>query len=110
VYVQAFPPAGARWQVSKSGGWQPQWAPDGKHLFYISPEKKLIAVDVDGSTPRFIVGSSRVLIDTRVGGWERTHLGNPYAISADGARLLIANASDESLSVTVMLNWLSKGQ
>ena len=110
VYVQAFPSAGARWQISQSGGWQPQWAPDGKQLFYISPEKKLIAVDVDGSTSRFIVGSSRALIDARVGGWERTHLGNPYAISADGARLLVASASDERLSATVMLNWLSKGQ
>jgi Tol biopolymer transport system component len=108
VFVQAFPPAGARWQISKNGGRQPQWAPDGKQLFYISPEKKLIAVDVDGSTPRFVVKSSRVLVDTRVGGWERTHLGNPYAISADGTRLLVANASDESLPVTVMLNWLSQ--
>ena len=108
VFVQAFPPAGARWQISKNGGRQPQWAPDGKQLFYISPEKKLIAVDVDGSTPRFVVKSSRILVDTRVGGWERTHLGNPYAISADGTRLLVANASDESLPVTVMLNWLSQ--
>ena len=105
VYVQAFPPSGARWQVSRSGGRQPQWAPDGRQIFYISPDKKLIAVDVDGSTSRFDVRASRVLVDTRVGGWERTHLGNPYAITADGQRILVANAADDTLSITVMLNW-----
>jgi serine/threonine protein kinase len=105
VYVQAFPPSAARWQVSRSGGRQPQWAPDGRQLFYISRDKKLIAVDVDGSTSRFDVGASRVLVDTRVGGWERTHLGNPYAISADGQKILVANAADDTLSITVMLNW-----
>jgi hypothetical protein len=108
VYVAAFPTTGARWQISKTGGRQPQWGPGGRQLFYISPEKKLIAADVDGSTSRFVVGESRVLIETRVGGWERTHLGNPYAISADGMRLLVANASDETLSITTLLQWLSR--
>ena len=105
VYVQAFPPSGARWQVSRSGGRQPQWAPDGRQIFYISPDKKLIAVDVDGSTSGFDVRASRVLVDTRVGGWERTHLGNPYAITADGQKILVANAADDTLSITVTLNW-----
>ena len=105
IYVQAFPPTGARWQVSRSGGRQPQWAPDGRQIFYISRDKKLVAVDVDGSTSRFDVGASRVLVDTRVGGWERTHLGNPYAITADGQKILVANAADDTLSITVMLNW-----
>jgi hypothetical protein len=47
------------------------------------------------------------LIDTRVGGWERTHLGNPYAITANGERLLVANAGDETLPITVIVNWQS---
>ena len=66
-----------------------------------------MAVDVDGSTARFVVGASRLLIDTRVGGWERTHLGNPYAITANGERFLVANASDETLPITVIVNWQS---
>ena len=38
VYVARFPPAGdARWQVSRSGGVQPRWSPDGRELFYIVP-------------------------------------------------------------------------
>ena len=105
VYVQAFPPSDARWPVSRGGGRQPQWTPDGRQIFYISRDKKLIAVDVDGSTSRFAAGVSRVLVDTRVGGWERTHLGNPYAITADGQKILVANAADDTLSITVVLDW-----
>jgi Tol biopolymer transport system component len=107
VYVQPFPATGARWQVSRGGGRQPQWRPDGRQLFYISLDKKLVAVDVDASGSGFVGGSSRVLIDTRVGGWERTHLGNPYAVSADGERFLIANAGDQTLPITMVLNWPS---
>ena len=105
VYVQSFPATGSRWQISQGGGRQPQWRPDGRQLFYISPEKKLVAVDVDGAGSKFVVGASRVLVDTRVGGWERTHLGNPYAVSADGERLLVANAADNTLPMTVVVNW-----
>jgi serine/threonine protein kinase/Tol biopolymer transport system component len=46
VYVQSFPVPGGKWQVSNSGGAQPQWRRDGSELFYISSDRKLMAVDV----------------------------------------------------------------
>jgi Tol biopolymer transport system component len=107
VYVQPLPSNGTRWQVSRGGGRQPQWRPDGRQLYYISLDKKLIAVDVDTSGPQFVNGASRVLVDTRVGGWERTHLGNPYGISANGERVLVANAGEETLPISVLVNWQS---
>lgn len=106
VYVKPFPdPGSRRWQISKGGGRQPQWSGDGRQLFFISADKKLTIVDVDGSGVQFVAGVPRIFADTRVGGWERTHLGNPYAISPDGKRLLVANEDESPLSVTVLLNW-----
>ena len=44
LVVQPFPPTGAKWQVSKGGGQQPQWRRDGCELFYIGADKKLVGV------------------------------------------------------------------
>ncbi|HEX6159507.1 MAG TPA: protein kinase, partial [Thermoanaerobaculia bacterium] len=44
VYVQPYPATGAKWQVSTSGGEQPRWRRDGKELFYIAPDRRLMSV------------------------------------------------------------------
>jgi Tol biopolymer transport system component len=53
VYVRSFPDTGGKWPVSTNGGVQPRWRSNQKELFYISPDKKLMAVDVkmDGPSP-----------------------------------------------------------
>jgi len=44
--VQPFPATGARWQVSIEGGIYPRWRRDGKELFYIAPDNRLMAVPI----------------------------------------------------------------
>jgi len=46
VYVRSFPGPGGKWQVSTGGGSNPQWRRDGKELFYLSLDRKLMAVPV----------------------------------------------------------------
>jgi dipeptidyl aminopeptidase/acylaminoacyl peptidase len=46
VYVQSFPGPGGKWQISTSGGRDPQWRADGKELYYRAPDQKLMAVDI----------------------------------------------------------------
>jgi Tol biopolymer transport system component len=49
IYVRPFPPdvsRGGRWQVSSAGGSQPRWRGDGKELFYLAPDRKLMAVEI----------------------------------------------------------------
>jgi hypothetical protein len=53
VYVQPFPPTGAKWQVSITGGDEPVWRGDGRELYYIDPGGQLIAVRVDGDRGNF---------------------------------------------------------
>ena len=104
VYVQPFPTTGVKWQMSKGGGQQPQWRRDGAELFYITPEGKLTAVVVKTGSD-FVLGESRVLMNTRITGWQRSNFGMGYAVSADGQRFLINTASDAVLPVTLVLNW-----
>jgi len=50
VYVQAFPePRGAR-RISTAGGRYPQWNGNGRELFYVSSDNKLMAVDLKITT------------------------------------------------------------
>src|SRR6516225_8358058 len=65
IYVIPFPPiaSGGRWQVSKGGGVQPRWRRNGKELFYISPDWKMMAAPVS-TTPTFSSGTPQALFDT----------------------------------------------
>jgi Tol biopolymer transport system component len=46
VYVRSFPPSGGKWRVSVGGGTEPRWRRDGKELYFITPDRKVMAVQV----------------------------------------------------------------
>jgi serine/threonine protein kinase len=105
VYVQSFPPSGGKWQVSTTGGSQPHWRSDGKELFYMTPDRKLMAVDVNPQQS-FEVGAPKLLFQTTVARYEAP---NRYAVSRDGQRFLINSAVEEvSHTMTVVLNWTAE--
>jgi Tol biopolymer transport system component len=104
VYVQTFPPAGGKWQVSTAGGLVAKWRRDGKELFYIE-RNKLMAVEVntDGST--FEAGIPKALFETHIGLIRR----NPYLVTGDGQRFLIITPVEQTTSpITVVLNWFEE--
>jgi Tol biopolymer transport system component len=54
VYVRPFPSGEGVWRISVSGGDQPRWRGDGKELFYVAADGKIMAVSVravPGSKP-----------------------------------------------------------
>jgi Tol biopolymer transport system component len=55
VYVQSFPSGSTKLQVSAEGGDRITWRADGKELYYVSNDLKLMAVDATTS-PRFAPG------------------------------------------------------
>jgi hypothetical protein len=107
VYVQSFSASGGKWQVSTNGGAQPQWRRDGKELFYLSSDRKLMAVEVKGNGPTFDAGAPKELFELRlqIGGLPGQT--NYYVADDDGQRFLVASAPEERLSTTtkVVLNW-----
>jgi eukaryotic-like serine/threonine-protein kinase len=103
VYVQTFPLSDRKWQVSTDGGYEPRWRGDGREIYYLSEDRKLMAVAV-GAGPSFAV--PKILFQTRVPDGvtsRRTH----YVPSRDGQRFLINTQSNDALPnpITVVFNW-----
>jgi len=103
VYVQTFPLSDRKWQVSTDGGYEPRWRGDGREIYYLSEDRKLMAVSV-GAGPSFAV--PKLLFQTRVPEGitsRRTH----YVPSRDGQRFLINTQTGDALPnpITVVLNW-----
>jgi serine/threonine protein kinase/Tol biopolymer transport system component len=106
IYVQTFPDAGGKWQVSTAGGVDASWRSDGKEIFYRSPEQKLVAVDVQAGAT-FQAGIPRPLFPARVPSGPYR---NRYAATADGQRFLFVAplGRDAMTPTTVVLNWFAE--
>ena len=46
VYLQPFGRSGEKVRVSTNGGGAPKWRADGKELFYVAPNRKLMSVRI----------------------------------------------------------------
>jgi len=114
VYVVPFSPGSAKpaagkWQISTAGGAHPRWRGDGKELFYMAPDRKLMAVEVNASSPTFERGTPQALFESRSDVPATQSFLWGYAPSADGKRFLIvttAGQDGESPPLTVVVNWL----
>lgn len=110
VFVRPFPSSGGgKWQISHGGGQQPTWRRDGKELFYIADDRKLMAVSVQ-SGETFEAGTPIPLFQTNLipntfGStfyWER----NQYMVAANGQRFLMESAVQEQTApITAVFNW-----
>jgi hypothetical protein len=105
IVVQAFPEPSGKWQVSTGGGVQPRWRADGKELYFIAPDRKLMAVPVAVRGSAFEAGKPVPLFGTRMGVGTATWRAQ-YAVSPDG-RFLINQVVEESTTtpITLILNW-----
>ena len=50
IYIQAVPASGAKYQISTEGGTVPRWRRDGRELFYISADQRLVAVPISAGS------------------------------------------------------------
>jgi eukaryotic-like serine/threonine-protein kinase len=109
IYVTSFPDAHGKWQVSNAGGDQPKWRGDGKELFYLAPDAKMMAVAVttganfDARTPAALFQANPR--DTVAATSEQFF----YDVSKDGQRFLINTQVKTSMKpMSVVLNWTAK--
>ena len=104
VYVVPFPGPGGKWQVSSEGGCGPRWRRDGKEIFYMSLDNKLMASEVKESGSSFSLGATRELFATRAYG-----VFGRFDVSADGQRFLVAyEAAQPNATITLLVNWNAK--
>ena len=104
VYVQPFPGPGKAVRVSRAGGSQPLWSPDGRELFFRRGDE-IIALSFRSEAEGFVAGDERVVL--------RAPMVNNYAwplISPDGKRFLILErtAEPQPPQLRVVLNWATE--
>jgi len=106
VVVQPFPTRSGRWQVSTAGGHLPRWSRDGRELFFLAPDGKLMAIPVRGGGAAFEAGTPSALFQTTING---THLRAAYDVAPDGTFVVqdfIRPATNDP--IVVVLNWQPK--
>jgi serine/threonine protein kinase len=109
IYVQPFPEKGERIPISTNGGAQPRWRSDGKELFYIALDGRMMAVTMRQNGASLEPSMPTPLFTTHVGGAVREVDGQQYIVSADGQRFLMNNPIEEPpIPLTVILNWKPK--
>jgi len=106
VFVRPFAAVDEKIRVSSSGGTQPDWRADGRELYFLAPDRRLMAVPVQPGSERLQFDTPVPLFKAPVASpWGRNH----YQPAADGQRFLI-NVMDPTQSVgspdvVVVLDW-----
>ena len=102
VFVALFPSFHNIKQVSEAGGAQPRWRGDGRELFFLHLEGKMMSVSVErGSPPK--VNVPRKLFDTRL---IPDPTVNQYAVTEDGQKFVVLEPREGFLETySVVLNW-----
>jgi Tol biopolymer transport system component len=101
VYVASFPSFARKQQVSRGGGGQPLWRRDGKELFYLGLDGKLMAIRTtigaafDNGAPVSLF-QVPISVDPII---------DQYAVTRDGQRFIFGAPGDSAAPITVVLNW-----
>lgn len=104
IFVAPFPGPGGRIRISSGSGAQPTWAHDGRYLFYIAPDRKLMMVDFDPQ--RKSAGAPRLLFQTRI--VAPNFSDTQYAVSADGRFLINSFPPNASSPLTLITGWTAR--
>jgi Tol biopolymer transport system component len=108
IYVQPFPGPGPKSAVSRNGGAQVRWRRDGKELFYIALDDRLMAVpmQVSANGQSIEMGAPAPLFTTHIGGAVEGANRQQYMVSTDGQQFLMNTIIEEAvLPIIVLLNW-----
>lgn len=105
IYVQTFPAAAGKWQISTAGGDQPRWRADGRELFYVSRESKMMSVPVS-AIGGFQAQRPVALFPVSMPVAGATTFQNNYVVMPDGQRFLVITASQDQMKspITVVMN------
>ncbi len=106
VHVRSFPSAMERTAVSVDGGMQPEWRRDGKELFYLSADRKIMAVPIATDGKQIVAGPPATLFNVDVVEPIAPYPSD-YTISADGQRFVVTSAAEVPTpqTLTVIFNW-----
>jgi eukaryotic-like serine/threonine-protein kinase len=98
VYVTRFPGPGGKKQISTAGGVAPRWRPDGRGLFYVAPDNRLMTAELDTKDGTVEVKKVDALFGP---------VTNNYDVSSDGQKFLVLVQPEGETGgpLTVVQNW-----
>jgi len=100
IVVRSFPDGKGRWDVSREGGHEPLWSPEGDRLYFMSLSNDwLHSVDVIGDTGRF--GSPRHL-------FQISSIRDLSAQPDGGFLAMRVQGGDQEGTYDIWLNWASR--
>jgi eukaryotic-like serine/threonine-protein kinase len=110
IVVETFPVRGGKWTITAQGGTEPLWKHDGRELYYLGPNGKMMAVSIK-SDSTLQVGQTTELFQSGLLAPHNNALSTRYAVTDDGQRFLIAPgstvlvASGDPVPITAIVNW-----
>jgi eukaryotic-like serine/threonine-protein kinase len=106
IVVQTFPdPNGGKWTISADGGVEPKWHPNGRELFYLALDAKLMSVAING--PAFSAGRAMELFQTPLS-VNRNSPGRDrrYDVAPDGRILIVTPGEKRAFApFSIVVNW-----
>jgi eukaryotic-like serine/threonine-protein kinase len=106
VYVQQFPSAGGKLQISSDGGTEPRWNRNGRAIFYREADRMMeVAVEMH---PDVSIGRPRLVFE---GAYQDVGAVLDYDVAPDSERFLMLKASETNASymhLHVVLNWFDE--
>jgi Tol biopolymer transport system component len=105
VYAVSFPAGNQKCQISAQGGAQPRYRGDGKELYYLALDGKMMAVEIRANG-KIEPGIPRALFDT---GLNTDPSNDQYDVAPDGQRFILFKSlvESEQTPITVVTNWTS---
>ena len=112
IYVRPFSPdspetvpdQGGKWLISTGGGSQPRWRGDGKELYYLAPDRKLMAVEITTS-PVFRAGAPKALFQAPPQN-AVSIISHSWDLTPGGKHFLFPAPADQGWApFNVVLNW-----
>jgi len=109
VYVRTFAPETSaaasdegKWLISIGGGSEPRWRSDGKELYYLAPDRKVMALEVTTNS-KFMAGVPKALFPAPLRTATFTY---SWDVTPDGKRFLFPTPAEQrEAPFTVVLNW-----
>jgi Tol biopolymer transport system component/predicted Ser/Thr protein kinase len=105
IYIEPYPPTGAKWQVSSNGGISPRWRRDGQELFFVGLDERLMSVNIHATATGLEISTPAPLFQTHLA----PGTGFQYDVSADGQRFLLNafTGRDDKTIIQLVTNWPS---
>jgi hypothetical protein len=101
IYVQSFPTPGGKLPVSTNGGERSIWSRDGKELYFVSLDGKMMAAKVKAGS-QFEAGVPKPLFNVRL----PRGIDSWFDVTKDGRFLIPVQVEQAAKApITVVINW-----